>query len=827
MQSAIQSSNQEGSDSTDQVVVTFDDEAPGETIAVPSSIEAESPYVGKNTEIEHFLKRPVKIYTYTWNLAGTTPVEIDPWNLYFNHTSIKKKVDNYYLLRCKLHLKFVINASPFHYGSLLASYKPMQKFITPAVIASTSLSQDASNVGFSQLPRTYIYPQTSQGGDMSLPFVWLKEWLDITSASETSNMGTLRLCPMTPLQFANSGVGVPITVQVYAWPEELTLSGPTVKLAMQSFKDEYYDEGGSISGPASAVANIAGYLEDAPVIGPFATATRMVASGVSSIARFFGFTNVPVITDVKQYIPSAFSVLASPEIGTQIEKLTLDPKNELTIDPKTIGADLGDELLIKHFTNRESYITQFPWAISNAPDDVLFSAKINPSFFRTEAGTSQTYLQGTPIWLASQMFGFWKGDIKLRFKFICSQYHRGRVRISWDPVGAIGSTVDTTTEVYTKIVDIAKCTDITVNIPYMQTTAFQSVYKGSTMNYSNNGAQVHDDIFDNGVLTVRVLTDLAAPLNTADIQVLVFVLGGDNLEFANPNDIVPAKNIQAYPVQSAIEAYDVDLDETEMAMEPSKTPSHTHLIYQGEVVKSLRQIIRRTMFYRFALAPSSVITSAVDNAIVYSRLPRYLSYPGYNTQGYDTANSILTPGTPKQYNMVVWHPLSWISQCFLGCRGAINYRVNNTFKDVITDLKVLRGDVYSNMGTSLWSNVQYTSAIATLARRLVVDFNSDLAGCSLTNTRTNAGLNFSAPYYSKYKFRTTSASNPQIGQQGDYSNKDWIQLSYNITPKASSNATSTYSGMGLELYVGAGTDYSPIFFVNVPTLYIYGTPDNL
>lgn len=841
VQSSVQQSNATEDTQQEQVQVSFDDENPGEVVEIPANIEAESPYIGKNVEIQHFLKRPVKLYTYTWTLGSATPVEIDPWNLYFNHTSTKKKIDNYYLLRCKLKVKFVINASPFHYGSLLISYKPLQKFLTPALINNSLLTQDASNVGFSQLPRTYIYPQTSQGSEMTLPFLWPKEWIDVTTASELTNMGTLRLCPMTPLQFANSGTGVPITVQVYAWPEDIVISGPTVKAAMQSysgpydgevfecqvqsFMDEYGDNGGTISAPASAVAKIAGYLEEAPIIGPFATATKMVASGVGSIARFFGFTNVPVIEDVKAVIPTPFPMIASPEIGTQIEKLTLDPKNELTIDPATVGVSLGDELLISNFTQRESYITQFPWAITNAPDDILFSSRINPNFFRMESITNQDLIQGTPLWLASRLFAQWKGDIKLRFKFICSQYHRGRVRISWDPVGAIGTTADSTTEVYTKIVDLAKCTDITVNIPYMQTTAFQAVDRNFTQLYANDGSKTHTPFYDNGVLTVRVLTDLAAPLNTADIQVLVFVSGGDNLEFANPSEPVVDGRLYSYPVQSSITNYDIDHDDTEMALEPSQTPAHTHLLYQGEVVTSLRQLFRRMAFYRYTGVPSSIITSTADNTVVYSRIPRYPVYPGYVSDGLDLADSLVTPGNSKAFNFVKYHPITWISQAFLGCRGAINYRINNTSKEYISDLKAVRSNTWFTNATTVWNNFTSTSATNNCSRNLM-SLVSDTTGASMTNTRTNAGLGISVPFYSRYKFRTVSALANNTGSSLDDSNLDWFQTMYYLTPKASSNATSTYSGTGLEFYTGAGTDFSPIFFVNVPTLYRYSALPN-
>jgi hypothetical protein len=822
IQSSVQESKTTGSESTDEVILTFDDENPGEATSIPSDIAAENPYVSKNAEIEHFLKRPVNIYTYSWTLGGTTPDSFDPWKLYFNHTSIKKKLDNYYLMRCKLNLKFVVNASPFHFGCMLAAYKPLQKWLLPALINDSLLSADASNVGFSQLPRIYIYPQSSQGGVLQLPFLYHKEWLDVTDITELEDMGTINVRPITPLQFANASTGTPISIQVYAWAEDITLSGPTVKLALQSGVDEY-DMNGTISGPASAVANAAGYFEKIPIIGKYATATRMVASTVGKVASFFGFTNVPVISDVPAFIPNPLPQFASPEIGIQLEKLTMDPKNELTIDPSSVGVDLKDELLISSMVSRETYLTQFPWAISGAVDGILFSAKITPALMRTEAGTDQTLIQGTPMWLVSSLFSFWRGDIKFRFKFICSQYHRGRVRISWDPVGAIGSTTDSSTEVYTKIVDLAKCSDIEINVPYMQDTAFCSIDQTIQNNYSNDGSQTHQSGFTNGVLTIRILNELSAPINTSDIQVLVFVAGGENLSFAAPSDPDLSKTICAYPVQTSIENYDIDQEVTEMAMEPSSPPPTLYLNYHGEVIKSLRQLFRRTCFSTFILAPSTVSATTGSGAFVVHRHNRYPLYPGFNTDGLNVVTG-LTSGLPQYYNWAAWTPVTWISQCFLGIRGSMHWRVNPLIKNTIelSNLRVLRTTYDSNRSLSrtLQSSLFGTTTANNTPRNLLINVDSDINGVSITNQRTLSSLNFSAPFQSKYKFRTSSAIYNTAGSSEDDSNLDWFQVMYNILPNADAS-TNWFSGAGVELYCSAGTDFSPIFFVNVPTLYKY------
>jgi len=822
MQSALQQSNTEATSTTDATNVTFNDEAPGETVEIPTDIQAENPYVPSNVHIAKFLNRPVIIKNYTWTLGSTSVDSFDPWNLYFNHTSIKKKVDNYYLLRCKLKLKFVINASPFHYGCMLAAYKPLSKFLTPAIIdtATSGTSADLQNVGYSQLPRVYIYPQTSQGGEMSLPFLWPKEWLDITTASELTNMGTVYFRPLTGLSFANTGTGVTCNIQVFAWAEDVELSGPTVKLAMQSGSDEY----GSISGPASAVANVAGMLESAPVIGIYATATRMAASTIGSIAKLFGFTNVPVVADVHQFTPSPFPVFASPEIGTQIEKLTLDPKNELTIDPRSVGIDTGDELLINHITDREAYITQFSWTMAGAPDDILFSAQVSPFMERTGAGTNQTLVQMTPMSLVARMFSFWRGDIKFRMKFICSQYHKGRVRVSWDPVGAIGSTADSTTEVFTQIVDLADCTDITFNIPYMQTTAFLNCIYTYSQRFANDGSITNSAGATNGVLTVRILNELSAPLSTADINILVFVAGGKNLEFAAPTEIDPnylSTPVCAFPVQSGFQQYDTEHSNVEMGEAPSNPPLTSYLTYHGEVIKSLRQLMRRTAIHYFMPLNSNTLTSTVNGNFPYNRLSRYPYYPGSDSNGLFTCLKLA--GGAGRFNYVKWHPLHWISQCYLGARGAINYRFNLNTKLDVANFSACRSNLNSSfvLSTSTYRGLNATDATHSTAyyRPAVIE----QTGLSLTNTKTNTGLNVSFPYYSKYKFRTTSYYYSTLGSSSDDSNLDWIQINTILNPAADSNATSTYNNIGFEAYLGAGTDYSPLFFVNVPTLYVYSS----
>lgn len=221
-------------------------------------------------------------------------------------------------------------------------------------------------------------------------------------------MGQLTFQNFTILQSANGATGAGVTIQIYAWAENVELSGPTIGLALQS-KDEYGT--GPISRPASAVAQVARSLKTVPVIGRYATATEIGASAVSKIAKTFGWTNVPVISDAQPLRSVPFPQMASAEIGYPVEKLTLDPKNELTVDPSAAGLPSNDELALSNFLTRESYITSFPWTQSNVSDDILWTTAVTPAMWDMNNATNGL-IAWTPMGLATQLFAHWKEDRK-------------------------------------------------------------------------------------------------------------------------------------------------------------------------------------------------------------------------------------------------------------------------------------------------------------------------------------------------------------------------------------------------------------------------------
>jgi len=810
-QSGIDMTAKDNENSTQQENVGFKDNEVDVITEIPYNIKYTQVDSSQNVDLGSFLQRPVQIYEQSWqigtNLTAATST-FDPWYEYFFHPLILKKLDNYYLLRCNLHLKFVINASPFYYGSCLVAYTPITSYPVPPIVTH---SNGYENISLSQRPHLYLYPQNSQGGDMVLPFLYPKNWLDATNLADLISMGTIDLNSLTSLYNANGLTTDSINIKVYAWTEDLEIAGPTVKLALQSGKDEYFHNG-TISKPASAIARAAGKLGSLPVIGPFATATSYAAGAIGDIAALFGYTNVPVIDDVHAFKPKSYPNIATTDIGTPIEKLTLDAKNELTVDTKVAGADVDDELIISDFCKRESFIYSTTWTATDTVDTGLFYSRVTPNMQQVSSITGGESVWFTPMGYVSRCFRYWRGDIKFTFKFICSQYHRGRVRINWDPIGDITTSGNYTTESYTRIVDITEETEVSICVPYTQALGYLATDVGVATRFgtTTTGSGGAGDQC-NGYITMRVLNSQTSPVASADIKVLVFVSGCDNLEFAAPLELI--NTFSPYAPQSG--QYDINENVHEIGLKPSMADPNINLVYMGERCVSLRQLLRRTSKYkRYITDENSTARLYLAQRIAIGRAPEY---PGYDPLGNEAATGLIS-GISEPYNLVSWNYTTWFSLCFIGSRGSYNYLFNPICVEPVGSLLVTRK--YASRTTPIYEGLAAPNSADIQRDYINTDnFAMGMSGSSLISQRTLAGTVVSAPMYSRYKFLMNDPLSRTDGTAVDFSNRDTLY----ITTTTLGSATNNQSELLIDTYVSAGTDFSLVFFLNAPCLYLYSS----
>nr|QJI53795.1 MAG: hypothetical protein 2 [Marnaviridae sp.] len=772
-------------------------------------------------DLVDFLSRPVRIDTFTWNEADPvgTKRTLEPWHKFFTDTRVKYKLNNFGFLQCKLKVKVLVNASPFYYGRMYMGYQPL-----PALTPDT-IQLDAGLVHFipySQRPHIWIEPMNNAGGEMTLPFFYQQNWMNAHSAQTLKDQGKLTFMNYTDLASANGVTGNGVTISVYAWAEDVKLSGPSAGLAVQCFEvqsDEYGN--GAVSGPASAVARAAGMLESVPFIGRFATATKMGASAVAGIASLFGWTNVPVIEDTRPVRPEPFPQFASSQIAYPTQQLTLDPKNELTVDPRAIGLPSQDELDIKYLVTRTSYLTTANWSTAGAVDTVLFASRVNPIMFDTEAGSNRKVYM-TPMCWASQLFGNWRGDIVFRFKVVASQFHKGRLIIAFDPSGTSAnnliSETATSNVVFTSILDLAAENEVEFTVPYQQAISYLAKRTDEMSTANLNFAVVGnvpgpsynvDQTYDNGMITVRILTALTAPIASSSVFLQVFVRAGENFELANPT--VPPR-LTTWQVQSDEQT---SHKQEVLGTSAGRSPTEISLINFGESVRSLRQLMRRYSLVSVA-TPAVAASSYTFFGRVFTKIP---PMPGYDTVGgINTAKGLVVPATTFNYNFTFLTPTSYILPAFVAYRGSTNWSFNTS--SGATPIESLRAyRLNSSSGWAIEASNGFASGTPSANASNFLTFSEGgSAGQALTNARTAAGLSVTTPMFTPYRFQSTAPGVYTRPLLADGSNRDSTRLEVLLgSSTLASNAT-------VWTYQGIGTDFNCHFFLNVPTYWYYSGP---
>lgn len=784
----------------------FVDANPGVEVGSSASpLDYELADAQTTADLASFLSRPVRVLTTTWTQGDPIGFKVSNntvWSNFANNASIARKINNFAFIRGTLKLKFVLNASPFLYGSMRAMYQPLANF---KAFGANISSMPNQLIPISQMPGVWIDPAHSEGAVLSCPFICQRSFLRVAVLNDFVTMGTLNLVVYNPLASANGSTSS-VSVQVYAWMEDVVLAGPTLSPALQA--DEYGV--GPVSLPASAIASASRKLGDVPIIGKFAKATSIGASAVSKIASLFGYTDVPVISDAMPVRSSPFPQLATAQIGYPFEKLALDPKNELSIDPAIAGLDGTDELAVANFAQRESYLTGATWTSALAVDAPLFTSRVTPQLGAI-AGTVYDF---TPMGLLSSLFRNWRGDIIFRFRFIATPFHKGRVRISYDPFSTLVQTTgDTGPYVFNKIIDLGAETDVEFRIPYQQALPWcyaDSLIVNTTWSTSASPTVTLPDTFHNGMISIKVLTALTGPTSTSSVGVQVFVRGAENLEFANPS--VGDYDLTPYALQS--EEYSETRDVESMTMGVAGgAESHRELVNFGESVRSLRSLLRRKNLLDTVYVPPPAANTVGTFKIHQTRFPLYY---GYDLTGWNLAKGTVVPASNFSFNFALISPWHLLSNCFLAQRGSMHWTFNPHKGNGAVTSRISRYN-YQFPGYSSGYQAGPNTNANIIEAGYWRNSTSTGAGSSLTHTHTSNGHSVALPSYSPFKFQTTDpreiSSPSPSGNRYDGGVYDTITVEF---PYDSVN--NPIEGFAVERYFSIGTDYSLHFFLCCPSL---------
>jgi hypothetical protein len=796
----------------------FRDGENSSTVMVPGG-PAPTSYIAATDDVslQNFLSRPVNVITVPWaqGLAFSAfGVEFDLWDLFMTNPRVANKVTGYAQIRGRIHCKLTINGGPFYFGRMLAALHPHHRSDDLAPFDGTVDVQ--SLCPLSQLPHVYLDPTTSQGGEISMPFLNGTEYFacgyDSTDyATGYGDTVTLVLRQLATLRHANNS-SIGLNIKVYVWLTEveystLTSQSPSTLVA-QSGEEAKGSSSGFISGPATIVAAASKKLSDVPVIGPYAQATHEVARAVGSVAKAFGFSR-PTNTATTRTMESAGNFVNAdvPDMGF---KLTLDSVQELSIDPKTIGFGVSeDPFAIANIASRESWMDATSWDTSSPPGTVIKTWVVQP-FFRCTSALGGFYLPA--VGAASLPYGFWGGTLRYRFMIVCCSHHQGRLRVSWDPdMQGFGASGEHNIN-HTMIIDIAKTRDFTVEIGWGQRTPYVPRYttvdnvseqaKGTNINFSYKP-------WGNGTLRLEVLNELTIPATDADasnVEIHVFVSGGDDFRVANP---ISEMLDLTYRPQSGLEETEVikpnqEDESSETLGSSSQVLPQIDKVYFGESFVSWRPLLKRYMIYRR-------IPTTAGNFV--NRLPHFPLTRGISSTGVDVSTSLAS-----NYNYVNSTHIDILSRCFAFQKGAIRYRVfHESNPGANHPVQLSRWSGHRSAGTNYVFGV---AALPTPPKALNFWSMDERSGNAVTKPAGLAGshqgfmsqgnLVIESPYVSRYKMSSARWLN-------------WASTNCPIAADVGGILIHGTNGAQTTISIAAGEDYTCFFWLGMPKLYLVNT----
>lgn len=866
--------------------VTFN--SPEEETVVNNKTEIDSTMMSvidtTHTDLGNFLERPVLIDTREIDLGesihpGTATINV--WELFLKTPSVTKKIEHYSYIRGTLHLKFQISGGPTYYGRIIAAYDPYSPTLAPRSRRLYESDQPSPPIGgglckLTQRPHILLDPCESQGGEMTCPFVCPFTYIDITDLPTTNGsaegstaipakMGVIDFASFAPLGstgvLANNSVG--ITIQTMAWMTDVTLAAPTeVDVIANSglwanagskWEEDEYGKG-IISRPASAIARFAGHLEKVPIIGPYATATHIASGAVSASAKLFGFSKPVDTTPIKKYRPTFAGNLATTDIDDSAEKLTFDTKQELTVDHNIIGKQCEDELTVSAIATKSAFVDSFYWTSNDAPDQVLARINVEPTACSTHRYISNSYMKCenflTPLAFASLPFRNWRGGIRYRFMIHSSNFHRGKLKITYEPRGRFNQPAPGPTNTrYTRIVDIGTQKDFHLDINWMQNAPYKRIRKPESPQDNELSTRTHaprigsgpgslatalnlEDEYANGQIFIQVFNKLVSPLETDavdnNITISWFIEGLQDFEVADPSPefgkyTVPycrdvgnlIANSGEFPsvAGSSQHAKRGNTHNTE-ALQPVGSQDDfpaQNLVHYGETFHSFRNMMKRYCFYEDVVCPGR---EGSENEEIIFRLsatnfpkpygPTRLPPGDYTAPSLNGESSF--PMVLARTNLI-----SYLEPAFVAKRGGIRWKYVYNSDNHIQQHKgmtVRRLPIDTPLNVSKRRDVQVL-CLGTQSlnpQKLMENKTNLFEGASYTPTALNPVVEVEIPFYSHLRFFSPGSVDEA------YNRHEVAVEMHNV---------AGISHDHIESFVATAEDFNLSWFVNAPSIHYH------
>jgi len=375
------------------------------------------------------------------------------------------------------------------------------------------------------------------------------------------------------------------------------------------------------------------------------------------MASLFGWSMPVMTTQPSRIRPEPFQNSANLIGYDTGHRITMDPKQELTVDPRICGT-VDDDMVIATIAKRESLLDLQTWSYSSSPMSPIWRAFVMPQMHRRYTSGTNQYVQPTALHYASIPFQAWRGSIKLTFTFYPTSFHRGKIAVFYEPNCDQFSLISAGLSLnknYLAIIDLQTTTEVSVCIKWAQPRYYQECAPDTVSQYSISSASAASVMrnYANGWVALVPITNLVGPSGYAvDYAVTV---SSDDIEFAYPDQSLLPKRVTQGDSSTQMDGPCIDL------VDIGSDSVRAAQLHYGERVFSFRSLLKR--FTQTDVKTLVVSSYNVGDFVVYrpTIVPQLLPSPSGTTADSSTVSL-----------------LSFLRPSYLGMRGGFRKRVRIT-----------------------------------------------------------------------------------------------------------------------------------------------------
>lgn len=645
--------------------------------------------------IKDFLSRYAIITQGAWlssqnrgDTLATVVLPKDLLNGVYNITQNTRKVDGFVGIKARVRVRLEVNSQAFQAGCLLLNFLPYSEYMQSH---SQWINGFTTNpVAATGCPHVIMNLANTTSMEFCTPYI--SPYLYANLVTGQGSFGSVTVSVLSPLA---SSAAATIYYTLWARFEDIELVYPTpaplvdgTGWAQVGEELQQMENSGVIASgngiPPSTFSSTVGQVGRAiatslPLwgLGFLSVPVAIFSNTCEAVLKWCGFSKPTVQAPVTRVLQSPARFFLNSDGSDTSHKLGLSAANELQTFSGFAGTD-SDEMRLDLIAAHPCYFTSFNLTTAQIPDQSIFLRPVSPLWAAefTARGTN-AYAQTVQLPLCAKvasMFSMWRGDLIYTFRFVKTQFHSGRVRISYLPYAYANSNTIANMPAYafTEELDLASATDFTFKVPYTAVRPWmQTIFDPATAIASGDARNCAT-----GSIQVSVINPLvAASTVSSTVECLVFVSMA-NAQFAGP--IFPT--ILPYNIPNVAQ---VGGETTKpSSIMTTSSPRMTVLPYAactGEVVLSLRQMLKR--FHRVstvttnAIANSSTALGASGNGfVVYPWAP---VIPPVGAFTVDAAGAM----TPKYFNTYATNTINYPdlysnAYCMYGFfRGAMRFKI--------------------------------------------------------------------------------------------------------------------------------------------------------